>query len=116
MRHQPPEPPPELFAQAAPISAASHLEHDVPLGLAPTDPHIAHQDVPRTRGQNLAILTRLRQGPATNVELAGLALKYTSRLSDLRANGHTIQADARVPGDGGVVTYRLVVDGEAQPC
>lgn len=33
------------------------------------------------------ILDRLRQGPATNTELASIALKYTSRISDLRAAG-----------------------------
>ena len=50
---------------------------------------------------------RLQQGPATNVELAALALKYTSRLSDLRAAGYTITVTARDYATGRTV-YRLV--------
>jgi len=34
--------------------------------------------------QNTAILARLRKGPALNTELAQIALKYTSRISELR--------------------------------
>ena len=45
---------------------------------------------PRLSAQCQRILERLRQGPATNRELARIALKYTSRISDLRAAGHRI--------------------------
>ncbi len=69
-----------------------------------TDPNVAAPDHKRLAGQNLAILNRLRQGPATNRELAGLALKYTSRLSDIRAAGFAITC--RDDG-GGLSTYRL---------
>lgn len=58
--------------------------------LAPCDPHVAAEDVKRLSGQNAVILLRLRQGPASNVELADLSLKYTSRISDLRAAGYRI--------------------------
>lgn len=49
----------------------------------------------RLSRQCAAILTRLRRGPATNVELAGLALKYTSRISDLRERGYAIVVVSR---------------------
>ena len=58
--------------------------------LVPCDPHVASQDERRLTGQNHMILLRLRQGPASNVELADLSLKYTSRISDLRAAGYRI--------------------------
>ena len=57
----------------------------------PTDPHVAAEEAPRLTGQNLAILQRLQRGPATNVELARIALKYTSRISDLRKAGYNVQ-------------------------
>ncbi|NLX57310.1 MAG: hypothetical protein GXY58_19545 [Planctomycetaceae bacterium] len=45
---------------------------------------------PRLTGQNAAILERLKRGPATNRELAAISLKYTSRISDLRAAGYDV--------------------------
>ncbi len=41
------------------------------------------------------ILVRLRQGPATNRELSGIALKYTGRLSELKQKGHSISVIKR---------------------
>lgn len=70
----------------------------------PCDPNVQPSDLPRLTGQNAAILDRLRQGPATNVELAAISLKYTSRLSDLRAAGYAVSCHR---GEGGVNTYRL---------
>jgi hypothetical protein len=56
-----------------------------------------------------AILERLRRGPATNTELAGMALKYTSRISDLRERGHVIEVKSHDRATG-VVVYRLRED------
>ena len=53
-----------------------------------------------------AILSRLTQGPATNVELATLALKYTGRISDLRRSGYQVTAYDRTRQTG-VTWYRL---------
>lgn len=51
------------------------------------------------------ILARLQQGPATNVELADICLRYTGRMSDLRLHhGYTI---LREHVDGGVWRYTL---------
>jgi len=68
------------------------------------DPNAVEDDKPRLNGQNLLILERLRQGPATNAELSQIALKYSSRTSDLRKAGYNVTCE-RQPG--GVCVYRL---------
>ena len=69
------------------------------------DSHVVvPDDLRRLSGQNLAILERLQRGPATNRELAALSLKYTSRISDLRAAGYDVQAERH---EGGLTIYRL---------
>ena len=80
----------------------SDVRSKLPRGLC--DPLIDERDKPRLSGQCMAILERLQRGPATNAELAALALKYTSRISDLRKNGYRITAHR---GEGGTVTYQL---------
>lgn len=73
-------------------------------------PHFANPaDTPRLAGQNRRILDRLRQGPATNVELAEISLKYTSRISDVRSwlesnTGETITCQR---GKSGVNIYGI---------
>jgi hypothetical protein len=39
------------------------------------------------------MIDRLRQGPATNVELSRIGLKYTARISEMRTRGYVIEAD-----------------------
>lgn len=73
-------------------------------GIEPRDPNTDVRDVRRLMGQNAAILARLQQGPATTSELATIALKYTGRLSDLRAAGYVIKCHR---GTGGNNIYRL---------
>lgn len=58
----------------------------------------------RLRGQNLRIFERLKLGPATNSELAGISLKYTSRISDLRRHGIAVRC---IRLDGGLTRYEL---------
>jgi hypothetical protein len=65
---------------------------------------VPEQDAKRLTKQCQAILDRLREGPATSYELAGLALKYTSRVSDLRANGYAINSKR----DGSGFVYSLI--------
>lgn len=72
--------------------------------IAPSDPSVNDEDKPRLTGQNNAILMALKSGPQTNIELAAIALKYTSRISDLRAAGHRITNER---GVNGVTTYTL---------
>ncbi len=69
--------------------------------------NVPREDVPRLSKQCAAVLDRLRRGPATNWELAAISLKYTSRISDIRAAGYVVECDY---GTGGVNTYRLTED------
>lgn len=83
------------------------FETDRPL--TPTDRNIDVRDVPRVMGQNALIRERLRQGPATNIELAAITFKMSARISDLRAKGYQIRAE-RI--EGGTWLYTL----ESEPC
>lgn len=78
------------------------LDFDRPV--SPRDPNVDGLDVPRLTGQNAAILARLKAGPATNAELAAISLKYTSRVSDIRAAGFVVRS-TRI--DGGTWRYWL---------
>ena len=74
----------------------------------PIDPHVEAEEVPRLSGQNAAILALFRAAPrrrVTNLKLAQIALKYTSRVSDLRAAGYHIELVQRL--EGGVTVYEL---------
>jgi hypothetical protein len=71
---------------------------------ADADPHVQPQDERRLTGQNATILALLRMGSCTNIELSRVSLKYTGRISDLRAAGYRIVCHR---GDGGVNTYTL---------
>lgn len=64
------------------------------------------QERERLSKQCSDILTRLEKGRATNKELSGLSLKYTSRISDLRAAGYRIEVVER-NHDTGLVWYEL---------
>jgi hypothetical protein len=77
--------------------------------IVPRDPHVHAAAAPRLKGQNAETLERLRAGRATNKELAGIALKYTSRLSDLRAAGYDVRC-VRQDRVSGVAVYALFVD------
>lgn len=61
--------------------------------LAPTDSNLAPGQEGRLTSQNERLLKLLQHSPRTNVELASIAKKYTSRISDLRRHGHIIQCD-----------------------
>ena len=63
---------------------------DAPRAIPPRDTHVEREERPRLTGQNAAILERLQRGPATNRELAAISLKYTSRISDVRAAGYDV--------------------------
>lgn len=75
--------------------------------IRPRDTHVVPEERPRLSGQNARILERLRRGPATNDELSGIARKYTSRISDLRAAGHDVRVIEH-DRTTGVVLYKLM--------
>jgi len=60
----------------------------------------------RLASQCARILELLRLGRATNVQLAAISLKYTSRISDLRKMGHYIHVVGKNPRNG-VTWYEL---------
>ena len=78
-----------------------------PRDITPRDPSVTPEEAPRLSRQCRDILMRLRQGTATNSELAGIALKYTGRISDLRAAGCVIDVIHRDHATG-LVMYKLI--------
>lgn len=61
----------------------------------------------RLSKQCRAILYLLEFGPATNMALALISLKYTSRVSDLRAKGYVIECYDRDHATG-LTWYRFI--------
>lgn len=57
----------------------------------PVNVSVDRQEAPRLSRQCTEIRDLLRDHAATNKELAQFALKYTSRVSDLRAAGYVIE-------------------------
>lgn len=66
---------------------------------------ITPDDRARFKIQCDRMLDLLRKGTATTDDLAAIARKYTSRITDLRKRGHKIKA-TRIRG--GLFEYRLV--------
>lgn len=64
------------------------------------------QEQVRLSEQCGVILRRLECGPVTNSELSRIALKYTSRISDLRQKGYDIRVIHR-DRTCGLTTYKL---------
>lgn len=64
------------------------------------------EETPRLSGQCQQILDRLKAGRATNRDLSTLSLKYTSRISDLRASGHDVVVVSR-DRKSGLTVYEL---------
>ena len=64
-------------------------------------------EMKRLQSQSERIITRLRQGPATNYELADISLKYTGRVSELRKRGYHIQCRTVSPRGLGITVYKL---------
>jgi hypothetical protein len=79
---------------------------DLPL-FKMADHRLSQEEKPRISSQCQKILDRLREGVATNRELSALSMKYTSRISDIRASGHTIEVVSRDVRTG-LTLYRLV--------
>lgn len=65
---------------------------------------VSKEDAPRLSRQCALILEMLTLRPHTNDELSRVSRKYTSRISDLRANGYAVEC-ARL--DGGLTMYAL---------
>lgn len=72
---------------------------------SPRDPNLASVAVARVSRQALEVLEQLRQGPKTNRELLNVAIRYGSRIHDLRKAGYTI--DKFEDYKSGLTTYKL---------
>ena len=67
-----------------------------------------HPDAkPRLGKQQQEILDRLQRGPATNVELAAIGIRYSARIHELRTAGYVIEKTTENHATG-LVVYRLV--------
>ena len=62
------------------------------------DPRLPADAETRVGRQQQAILERLRCGPATNLELSAIGLRYSSRISELRHQGFDIRTVAAGQG------------------
>ena len=80
------------------------FRQDAPVG--PTGVTFSPSTQRRLSKQCAAILARLQEGPATNSELARMALSYTRRLSDLREAGYAVDCYKK-DEETGLNWYRL---------
>lgn len=71
------------------------------------DPRIVREARPRLHLQSIAILARLKEGPATNGELGKLAQRFGARVMELRDAGHVIHQEY-VSQSRGVYRYELL--------
>lgn len=84
------------------------LDFDKPFPV-PADPNVVADDRERLTGNSLAILERLKRGPASNRELSEVGgLRFGGRIFDLRAAGWRIETEKR---GGGLVVYSLLQGG-----
>lgn len=64
-------------------------------------------ELERRKSQTKRILDRIKQGNATNVDLARIGTRYTERVRELRAEGNIILAVYERPG-----LWRYVFKGQ----
>jgi hypothetical protein len=57
------------------------------------------------------VLARLRQGPASHMELYGLGVIAHSRIAELRKKGHVIECSR---GNDGLYHYTLLLEGDPE--
>lgn len=72
----------------------------------PVDPNVHPDAIGRLSEQAEAILARLFRGPATNWELARIAIRYSARIHDLRKAGFQIETE-HLNHASGEVRYTL---------
>lgn len=78
-------------------------EHDEPRRVE-LNSTVSDEDAPRLGKQHHAILDRLREGPATNIELSRIGQRFGARLEELKKAGHRWTKTAIEPG---VWQYKL---------
>jgi hypothetical protein len=90
-----------------------------PIRLTPPviDQRVPESDKTRLKGHNQTVLVRLRQGPATNSELAellGPGSAWRTRVSDVRLwlERHTGETVEATKVEGGLWSYRIIARGQ----
>jgi len=73
----------------------------------PVNVTVDQREAKRLSAQSRRILERLQHSPATNSELAAMALNYRARISELRQAGYPVEVFDR-DFSTGVAKYRLV--------
>lgn len=67
------------------------MEGNTPAEIRLSDPKVRGSvEEPRLTNQCQLILARLKQGPASNTELANIATRFGARVHDLRSAGYNI--------------------------
>ena len=81
----------------------------------PLNSSVEPDDAARLGRQVLAVVARLRAGPARNTELHQIATRFSARLGEAKAAG-LIRGwlKSKVPGMPGVIEYRLIGDDAAE--
>ena len=72
-----------------------------------TDPNLWDIDIPRLSHHSTLVLSALRTGPKSNMELAAISHRFGARICDLRKAGYNIVTIPLRDGSGRV-TYRLL--------
>lgn len=70
------------------------------------DDRLPAEAKPRLTRQAVAVLARLEQGPATNMELIPIATRFSARIYDLRKAGYIIETDM-LDSSNGITLYTL---------
>lgn len=73
----------------------------------PVNSTVSCEEAPRLSRQAVKILVRLSEGPATNVELAKIGIRYSARICELRKVGYEFEIIDR-NFENGVNIYRLL--------
>lgn len=95
-------------AHARKIADDMLARHAAPLTVyAQHTSELAHEAA-RLDSSKARILARLREGPASNVELNAIAFRFGGRIHELRAEGYRIVTEH---GLGGRCTYTLTGGG-----
>lgn len=81
--------------------------------VVPTDSHSpAVAEAKRLNRQQILILARLREGPATNMELIPISTRFGGRIFELRKKGYRIDTTV-LDRAGGLTLYTLMSEPEA---
>lgn len=83
------------------LDLLDHMERAIPV----VDKRVEPEDKPRLRGNSAAILSLLKSGPATNIQLMKVGgVRYGARIHDIKKAGYKIQSRRL---DEGIWVYEL---------